>query len=168
MVDVDAVVDRHPVGKKLQGNRLTDRQQGFAHFDDIDDVVGELGDEFIAGVGNGEDAGVLLAHVAHELNDFFVALDGVRIGVVDGGDHDQRCALGDKCVGAVLELTRGIAFGVEVGGLLELEGAFTSDGIVNAAAEEEEVLGFAVLVGDAVHGLFPSVELGFDLTGDAA
>ena len=41
MVDVDAVVDGHPVGKKLQGNRLTDCEQRFAHLDDVDGVVGE-------------------------------------------------------------------------------------------------------------------------------
>ena len=109
---------------------------------------------------------MLLAHVAHELHDLLVALNGVGIGVVDGGDHDERRAFGDEGVGAVLELAAGVAFGVEIGGLLELEGAFAGDGVVNAAAEEEEVLGFAVLVGDAVHGLFPAAELGFDLAGE--
>ena len=44
-------------------------------------------------------------------------------------------------VGAVLHLAGGVAFGVDVGDLLELEGAFEGDGIVDAAAEEEEVAG---------------------------
>ena len=83
---------------------------------------------------------MLLAHVAHELDYLFVALDGVGVGVVDGGDHDEGRAFGDERVGAVLELAAGIAFGVEVGGFLELERAFAGDGIVDAAAEEEEVL----------------------------
>ena len=55
---------------------------------------------------------------------------------------------------------------MEVGGLLQLEGAFAGDGVVNAAAEEEEVFGLAILVGDAVHGLLPAAELGFDLAGE--
>ena len=140
--------------------------RGSRIFVDVDGVVGERGYGFVAGVGDGEDVGALLAHVAHELQDFLVALDGVGIGVVYGGDHDQGRAFGDEGVGAVLQLAAGVAFGVEVGGLLELERAFAGDGVVDAAAEEEEVLGVAVLVGDAMHGLFPAAELGFDLAGE--
>ena len=40
----------------------------------------------------------------------------------------------------VLHLASGVAFGVDVGDLLELEGAFEGDGVVDAAAEEEEVM----------------------------
>ena len=55
----------------------------------------------------------------------------------------------------MLHLAGGVAFGVDVGDLLELERAFEGDGIVDAAAEEEEVVGggegageFLALVGD--------------------
>ena len=66
-------------------------------------------------------------------------LDGV-VGVL-GGDADYGEGFVDEGVGAVLHLAGGVAFGVDVGDLLELEGAFEGDGVVDAAAEEEEVVG---------------------------
>jgi hypothetical protein len=41
----------------------------------------------------------------------------------------------------VLHLAGGVVFGVDVEDLLELECAFEGDGVVDAAAEEEEVAG---------------------------
>ena len=41
----------------------------------------------------------------------------------------------------MLHLAGGVAFGVDVGDLLEFERAFEGDGVVDAAAEEEEVVG---------------------------
>jgi len=39
----------------------------------------------------------------------------------------------------VLHLARRVAFGVDVGDLLQLEGALESDGVVDAAAQVQEV-----------------------------
>ena len=39
----------------------------------------------------------------------------------------------------MLDLAGGVAFGVDVGDLLEFERALEGDGVVDAAAEEEEV-----------------------------
>ena len=50
-------------------------------------------------------------------------------------------ALVDEGDGAVLHLPRRVALGVDVGDLLELEGALEGDRVVDAAAQEEEVLG---------------------------
>jgi hypothetical protein len=41
----------------------------------------------------------------------------------------------------VLHLAGGVAFGVDVGDFFQLERAFEGDGVVDAAAEEEEVVG---------------------------
>ena len=57
------------------------------------------------------------------------------------GDADAGQGLVDEGVGAVLHLACRVAFGVDVGDLLELEGAFERDRVVDAAAEEEEVAG---------------------------
>ena len=46
----------------------------------------------------------------------------------------------DEGDGAVLHLAGGIALGVDIGDLLELERALEGDGVVDAAAQEEEVL----------------------------
>ena len=71
----------------------------------------------------------------------FVLEDGAGVGGVFGGDADDGEGFVDEGVGAVLHLAGGVAFGVDVGDLLELEGAFEGDGVVDAAAEEEEVVG---------------------------
>ena len=63
------------------------------------------------------------------------------VGGVFGGDADYGEGLVDEGVGAVLHLAGGVAFGVDVGDLFEFECAFEGDGVVDAAAEEEEVVG---------------------------
>jgi hypothetical protein len=72
---------------------------------------------------------------------FFVLEDAGGIVGVLGGDADDGEGFVDEGVGAVLHLAGGVAFGVDVGDLLELECAFEGDGVVDAAAEEEEVAG---------------------------
>ena len=54
----------------------------------------------------------------------------------------------DEGVGAVFHFAGGVAFGVDVADLFELEGAFEGDGVVDAAAEEEEVAGVRELPGE--------------------
>ena len=61
--------------------------------------------------------------------------------LVAGRQGHHRHLLVDQGDGAVLHLAGGVAFGVDVGDLLELERAFEGDGVVDAAAEEEEVVG---------------------------
>ena len=66
----------------------------------------------------------------------------------------------------MLHLAGGVAFGVDVGDLLELEGAFEGDGVVDAAAEKEEVAGG----GEGLRELAALVVYGaqdlFDFAGD--
>jgi hypothetical protein len=47
----------------------------------------------------------------------------------------------DERVGPVFHLAGGVSFGVDVGDLLELERALQRNGEVDAAAQEEEILG---------------------------
>ncbi len=62
----------------------------------------------------------------------------------------------------------GVAFGVDVGDLLELEGAFEGDGVVDAAAEEEEVVGGGEGFGELVALVVDGAENLFDLAGELA
>jgi len=55
---------------------------------------------------------------------FFVLENGGGVVGVFGGDGDYGEGLVDEGVGAVLHLAGGVAFGVDVGDLLELEGSF--------------------------------------------
>ena len=67
-----------------------------------------------------------------------VGEDLLRWAIV-GHEGDDGHVLVDEGDGAVLHLPGGIALGVDVGDLLELEGPFQRDGVERAAAEEEEV-----------------------------
>ena len=48
----------------------------------------------------------------------------------------------------MLHLAGGVAFGVDVGNFFELQGTFECDRVVDAAAEEEEILGADILLGE--------------------
>ena len=74
---------------------------------------------------------------------FFVLEDAAGVVGVLGGDADYGEGLVDEGVGAVLHLAGGVAFCVDVADLLELQSAFEGDGVVDAAAKEEEVVGGA-------------------------
>ena len=79
-------------------------------------------------------AGLDLLHVGH----------GFQVDAVPRYQAHHRHVPVDEGDRAVLEFAGGIALGVDVGDLLELERAFQSDGEVEAAAHEEEVAGVVV------------------------
>ena len=54
-------------------------------------------------------------------------------------DKKRREILVDQGHGAMLELSRGLAFGVNVGGLLKLQGALQRNGKIKAAGNEQEM-----------------------------
>jgi hypothetical protein len=73
-----------------------------------------------------------------------------------GDQHHNRHFLVDEGDGAVLHLAGRVAFGVDVGDLLQLQGALQGDGVVDAPAQVEEVRGIHVGAGDLFH---PGVQL---------
>ena len=81
-------------------------------------------------------AGFHFLNVGHAL---FVARHRIGIGLVVRCQHDYRQIFVDQRVRAVLHFAGGIAFGVDVGNFLQLQRAFESDRVVNAAAEVEEI-----------------------------
>ncbi len=91
--------------------------------------------------GDGDDAAAAGGDFLNVAEGLFVLEDAGGVVGVFGGDADYGEGFVDEGVGAVLHLAGGVAFGVDVGDLLELEGAFEGDGVVDAAAEEEEVVG---------------------------
>jgi hypothetical protein len=72
------------------------------------------------------------------------------------GDGDDRHVGIDQRQRAVLELAGRVGFGVNVGDLLELQGAFHGDRVMPATAEEEGV----VFVGKALR---PDLDIAFEL-----
>ena len=107
----------------------------------MDGVFDELADLVVAFDGDGDDAAGAGGYFLDVGEGLLVFEDGAGVGGVLGGDADDGESFVDEGVGAVLHLAGGVAFGVDVGDLLELEGAFEGDGVVDAAAEEEEVVG---------------------------
>ena len=101
----------------------------------------EVADLVVALGGDGDDTAAAGGDFLNIAQGLFVLEDAGGVVGVLGGDADYGEGLVDEGVGAVLHLTGGVAFGVDVGDLLELEGAFEGDGVVDAAAEEEEVVG---------------------------
>ena len=127
-------------------------------------MVDELGDGLVAFDGDGDDSAGAGGDFLDVAEGFFVLEDAGGVGGVLGGDADDGEGFVDEGVGAVLHLAGGVAFGVDVGDLLELECAFERDGVVDAAAEEEEVVGggeelgeLAALVGEGEAWVDPSV-----------
>ena len=142
LVDVAAAAHGDVIRQQLQRHDLENRQQQLAGVRNGDDVVGDAGGFVSPSLTSGDD-------------DPFARLDFLNIGdgllVKDAaarardwivrGQHDHGQLLVDQRVGAMLHLARGIAFGVDVGDLLQLERAFERDGEMDAAAEEEKVGG---------------------------
>jgi hypothetical protein len=71
--------------------------------------------------GDGDDAARAGGDLLNVAEGFFVLEDAGGIVGVLGGDADDGEGFVDEGVGAVLHLAGGVAFGVDVGDLLELE-----------------------------------------------
>ena len=141
LVYVAATADGDVVGEELQGDDLEDRQEQLWGGGDVDGVFDELGDVAVALDGDGDDAAGARGDLLNVAEGLLVLEDGGGVGGVLGGDADDGEGLVDQRVGAVLHLTGGVALGVDVADLLELERAFEGDGVVDATAQEEEVVG---------------------------
>ena len=129
------------VGEELEGDDLQDGQEQLRGGGDVDGVFDELSDLAVALDGDGDDAAGAGGDLLNVAEGLLVLEDGGWVGRVLGGDDNDGEGLVDEGVGAVLHLAGGVALGVDVGDLLELERALQRDGVVDAAAEEEEVVG---------------------------
>ena len=128
----------------------------------------EVGDLVVAVGGDGDDAAGTGSDFLDVGEGLLVLEDAVLISGVLGGDDDHGERLVDEGVGAVLHLAGRVAFGVDVGDLLELEGAFERDGVVDAAAEEEEVARRGEGAGERGAVVVDRAQDLFELGGDLA
>ena len=129
------------VGEELQGDDLEDWQEQLRGGGDVDGVLDLGGDLAVALDGDGDDAAGAGGDLLNVAEGLLVLEDGGGVGGVLGGDADDGQRLVDEGVGAVFHLSGGVALGVDVADLLELERSLEGDGVVDAAAEEEEVVG---------------------------
>jgi hypothetical protein len=141
LVYVAAAADGDVVGEELQGDDFEDGEEELGGLGDVDDVFDQLGDVWSPSMAMAmtRPERAVTSWMFERVFSYLRTLVG-SVGSF-GGDADDGEGLVDEGVGAVLHLAGGVAFGVDVGDLLELEGAFEGDGVVDAAAEEEEVVG---------------------------
>ena len=129
-------------------------------------MLDELVDVVVAFGGDGDDAAGARGDFLDVAEGFFVLEDGAGVGGVFGGDDDAGEGFVDEGVGAVLHLAGRVAFGVDVADFLKFEGAFEGDGVVDAAAKEEEVASGGEGFGELVALIVDGAEDGFELAGD--
>ncbi len=146
--------------------------------DELDGDDGEEGLDEVGGVGEGDhDVGeVLEAVVAVGADGDDAAAPGFDLldvgeglfvdGVLGAEDHHGELAV-DEGDGAVLHLAGGVALGVDVADLFELEGPFGGDGELVAPAQVEEGGGLGVLAGDSLVDV-DVLEEGLHVGGDLA
>src|SRR5882672_2659817 len=134
LVHVAAEPHRDVVGEELERNHRDQGRQQIGARRDLDDVLGLCGDRAITGVGDGDDLAVTRAH-------FFDVAEHPVVGAVAGHQRDDRQPIGDQRDRAVLHLAAGVALGVDVRDLLQLERALERDRELQPTAQEEEIPG---------------------------
>src|SRR5262249_45179398 len=130
---------RDVVREQLQRNDFEQWHEQLRRGRKLDEMVGSFASQPVAGRHDGNDDTIArfnLFYVGHAL---FVESDGLAIVVVARGQHNDGQVFVDERVGPVLHFASGIAFRVNVRNFLELEGAFESDRIVNAAAQIKKI-----------------------------
>src|SRR5438874_2819345 len=135
---------RDVVREQLQRQHSEHRRQEIERLGNLDLLVGELREPRIP-LGHDRDhpaaAGLHLLHVGYDL-----LVDGVL-----RREEDDRHEIVDQGDRAVLHLGRGIALRLEVGNLLELEGALERHRKVVAPPEVEHLARPRDALGDALH-----------------
>jgi len=140
LVYIAAPAHRDVVREELKRHHFEDGEQEFVREGDVDDVLYEAGYVRVSFNGDGNDAAGAGGDFLNVAEGFFVLQDGGRVVGVFGGDADYGERFVDEGVGAVLHFAGGVALGVDVGDFLQLERAFEGDGVMDAAAEEKEIV----------------------------
>src|SRR2546430_4904705 len=141
LVDVAAEAHGDVVGEKLERDDGDERRQELGARRHLDDVLRLRRDAAAARVGHGD----------HEAVAGPPLLDVAEHALVRGVADHQRYhgeLVGDERDRAVLHLTAGIALGMDVGNLLELERPLEGDGVLDATAQIEDVARVGELAGE--------------------
>ena len=86
-------------------------------------------------------------HLAVASPDLLDITDHLGVDRIAGGNADHGHLLIDQGDRAMLHLAGGVAFGVDVADLLELEGPLQGDGIVDLPPQEEGITDAMVALG---------------------
>ena len=120
------------VGQQLQRHGGHQRGQQLLGAGDLDT---EFGHVFHGGVAFGDHGN----NGAFAGDDFLHVADNLVVGLLLGGHDDDGHVLINEGDGAVLHLGGGVAFRVDIRYLLQFQGPFQRDGIVDTAAQENGI-----------------------------
>ena len=130
------------IGEQLRGHGVEDRRDEGVHLGKLDGRRGHRAELLHPRPVGQED------YLAAPGDDLLHVGRGLVEQIVGGRDHDDRHVLVDQGDGPVLHLAGGVAFGVDVAELLELERALQRDREAGAPAEIEHVPRFGHLAGE--------------------
>ena len=102
---------------------------------DADAIGCESGDLCVVCVGDYDGLCALRLHIGEQLQRLLVTHNRCFKRSINRGEDNERDAIADQSVGAVLEFANRVALGMNIRSFLEFERAFASDGVVDAAAE---------------------------------
>ena len=130
LIHIGSLDDRDVIGEKLQRNGEHQRGVDAVDLRHLDDVAGRS-----AGYG----ALVVSEHIelaASRPHGLDVGLELLEELVRGSDDYDRHVGVNERD-GAVLELAGGVALGVDVADLLELQRSLERDGKMHSPAEEK-------------------------------
>ena len=134
------------IGQQLERHHFENRQQQLWSLRHIQYVIGRLVNFVVAFCGDGDHFARTRRYFLDVRHRFFVAQYRIGIVRIARGQHHHRQVLVDQRIGSMLHFPGRIAFRVNVAYLLQLQRAFESNRVVNAAPEEEEILDLLVLL----------------------
>src|SRR5436309_2358443 len=123
LVDVAAEAHRDVVGEKLERDDGDERRQELGARRHLDDVLRLRRDVPVARVGDGDDEAVARPHLLD-------VAEHTLVGAVARHERHDWERVGDECDRTVLHLAAGVALGVDIRDLLELERALEGDGVL--------------------------------------
>ncbi len=150
----------------MQRNHFDDGQQQFGRRRNKKYIIGNLGYFRISFGRYGHQSAAPGLDLFHDFERAPVAQHRIRIMVVAGGQHHDWKVLVDQRVGAVLEFTGRVAFGVRVGNLLKLECSFARNCVMDAASEIEELFRLMVILSELFGEFVPGFEITLDRVGE--
>src|SRR5690348_1158025 len=139
LVHIASAADGNVVGQELKRDDGENRSKNLRRGRNFNDVGGSLAGEAVTFGHDRDDDAVAGLHFRDVRDSFLVAGHGGGIGFITSGDDDDGKIFVDQRIGAVFHLACGITFGMDVGNLFELQGAFERNRVVDATAEIKEI-----------------------------
>ena len=133
LVHIAAAHDGHVVADELERHHGHEREQRVVALGDFNHVVRHLGYLAVSGRDYGH-------HLPLAGLDLLDVVDNLVIELVMRGQDEDWHTVVNQRNGAVFHFCRGVALGVDVGDLLEFQGALQSHGVEVSAAQVDGVL----------------------------